>query len=105
MDDRAVCREYPDTIFLAEAFTRPKMMKRLAKVGFQQSYTYFTWRNSKQEITEYITELTGEMSEYYRPNFFVNTPDINPYYLQRAGAPVLSCARPSPPRFRATGDI
>lgn len=80
-----VCDEYPDAIFLAEAFTRPKMMKRLAKVGFQQSYTYFTWRNSKQEIIEYVTELTGDMSEYYRPNFFVNTPDINPYYLQTSG--------------------
>ena len=80
-----VCRDYPDAIFLAEAFTRPKMMKRLAKVGFQQSYTYFTWRNSKQEIIEYVTELNGDMAEYYRPNFFVNTPDINPYYLQTSG--------------------
>lgn len=78
-------REYPDCIFLSEAFTRPKMMKRLAKVGFQQSYTYFTWRNTKQEIVDYVTELSGEMADYYRPNFFVNTPDINPYYLQTSG--------------------
>ncbi len=80
-----VNREDPDVIFLAEAFTRPKMMKRLAKIGFQQSYTYFTWRNSKPEIMSYMQELTGEMADYYRPNFFVNTPDINPYYLQTSG--------------------
>jgi starch synthase (maltosyl-transferring) len=80
-----VNREYPDVIFLAEAFTRPKIMKELAKSGFQQSYTYFTWRNAKWEIIEYMNELTGEMSDYYRPNFFVNTPDINPYYLQTSG--------------------
>ncbi|MCC6983921.1 MAG: DUF3416 domain-containing protein, partial [Bauldia sp.] len=75
----------PEVIFLAEAFTRPKMMKRLAKAGFQQSYTYFTWRNTKAELTEYLTELRGEMGEYYRPNFFANTPDINPFYLQNSG--------------------
>ena len=74
---------FPDTIFLAEAFTRPKMMKRLAKLGYTQSYTYFTWRNTKSEIIEYLTELTQtEAREYYRPNFFANTPDINPPYLQ-----------------------
>gem|GEM_PF-25848 len=78
-------RDDPDVIFLAEAFTRPKMMKQLAKIGFQQSYTYFTWRNSKAEIMAYMTELTGEMADYYRPNFFVNTPDINPFYLQTSG--------------------
>jgi starch synthase (maltosyl-transferring) len=78
-------RACPDVIFLAEAFTRPKMMKKLAKIGFHQSYTYFTWRNEKWEITEYMRELTGEMSEYFRPNFFVNTPDINPFYLQTGG--------------------
>jgi starch synthase (maltosyl-transferring) len=73
-------------IFLSEAFTRPKPMKRLAKLGFTQSYTYFTWRNTKQELTEYLTELTqSEMHEYFRPNFFVNTPDINPVYLQTSG--------------------
>ncbi|GJD54233.1 maltotransferase domain-containing protein [Methylobacterium dankookense] len=78
---------YPDAIFLAEAFTRPKMMKKLAKAGYQQSYTYFTWRNTKQELTEYALELAGEMGEYYRPNFFANTPDINPYFLQTSGRP------------------
>ncbi len=76
---------YPDAIFLAEAFTRPKMMRALAKIGFQQSYTYFTWRNTKTELTAYSTELAGEMGEYYRPNFFVNTPDINPVPLQTSG--------------------
>lgn len=78
-------RDQPDVLFLAEAFTRPKMMRKLAKIGFQQSYTYFTWRNGKQEITDYILELAGDMGEYYRPNFFANTPDINPYYLQSSG--------------------
>jgi starch synthase (maltosyl-transferring) len=82
---REVNDRYPDVIFLAEAFTRPKMMRKLAKVGFQQSYTYFTWRNTKQELIDYSTELAGEMGEYYRPNFFANTPDINPYYLQTSG--------------------
>jgi starch synthase (maltosyl-transferring) len=80
-------RNHPDVIFLAEAFTRPSMMRKLAKIGFQQSYTYFTWRDEKWNITEYIEELQGEMAEYYRPNFFVNTPDINPYYLQTSGRP------------------
>ena len=75
----------PDVIFLAEAFTRPAMMRRLAKAGFQQSYTYFTWRNTKWELQTYIAELAGEMGEYYSPNFFVNTPDINPHYLQTSG--------------------
>jgi starch synthase (maltosyl-transferring) len=79
---------YPDIIFLSEAFTRPKMMKRLAKVGFTQSYSYFTWRNTKQELTDYLTELThSECRHYMRPNFFVNTPDINPYFLQESGRP------------------
>ncbi len=77
---------YADVIFLSEAFTRPKPMKRLAKLGFTQSYTYFTWRNTKEELTEYLTELTQtEMREYFRPNFFVNTPDINPVFLQTSG--------------------
>ena len=77
---------YPDAVFLAEAFTRPKVMYRLAKVGFSQSYTYFTWREAKREMEAYITEL-GEPGprEFFRPHFFVNTPDINPVYLQ--GAP------------------
>lgn len=82
---REVNHTYPDVIFLAEAFTRPKMMRALAKIGFQQSYTYFTWRNTKVELMSYVTELGGEMGEYYRPNFFVNTPDINPVPLQTAG--------------------
>jgi starch synthase (maltosyl-transferring) len=82
---REVNDRHPDVIFLAEAFTRPKVMRKLAKIGFQQSYTYFTWRNTKQELIEYVTELAGEMGEYYRPNFFANTPDINPYYLQTSG--------------------
>jgi starch synthase (maltosyl-transferring) len=76
-----------EVFFLGEEFTRPKMMKKLAKAGFQQSYTYFTWRNTKSEIVSYILELASEMGEYYRPNFFVNTPDINPYYLQTSGRP------------------
>ena len=75
----------PDVIFLAEAFTRPAMMRALGEVGFQQSYTYFTWRNSKQEITDYLGELAGYASAYMRPNFFVNTPDILPEYLQHGG--------------------
>ncbi|MDY0881626.1 maltotransferase domain-containing protein [Dongia soli] len=83
-------RTYPEAIFLAEAFTRPKMMKRLAKVGFAQSYTYFTWRTTKQELTDYLLELTrSEAREYYRPNFFANTPDINPYHLQTGGRPMF----------------
>jgi starch synthase (maltosyl-transferring) len=82
--------KYPDTIFLAEAFTRPKMMKALAKAGFNQSYTYFTWRNSKRELMEYFTELTQtEMSEYFRPNLWPNTPDILPFVLQEGGRPAF----------------
>ncbi|PYR78228.1 MAG: alpha-1,4-glucan--maltose-1-phosphate maltosyltransferase [Acidobacteria bacterium] len=77
---------YPDVIFLAEAFTRPKMMRQLAKAGFTQSYTYFTWRNTKRELQEYLTELTQtQMKEYYRGNFFANTPDILPHILQLGG--------------------
>jgi starch synthase (maltosyl-transferring) len=77
---------YPDTMFLAEAFTKPKMMYRLAKVGFSQSYSYFTWRNEKQELIDYLTELTTtQPKEFFRPNFFVNTPDINPVFLQNSG--------------------
>ncbi len=77
---------YPDTVFLAEAFTRPKLMYRLAKIGFSQSYTYFTWREKKWEFEQYLTELTqGPPAEFFRPHFFVNTPDINPMYLQGAG--------------------
>ena len=80
--------EHPDTVFLAEAFTRPKVMGRLAKVGFNQSYSYFTWRNEKAELQEYMEELRdGPTSRVMRPNFFVNTPDINPVYLQTGGRP------------------
>lgn len=80
--------KHPDTIFLAEAFTRPKVMKRLAKVGFSQSYSYFTWRNTKEELTDYLVELTqSDSREVMRPNFFVNTPDINPRFLQTSGRP------------------
>ncbi len=83
-------KDYPDVIFLSEAFTRPKLMKVLAKVGFTQSYTYFTWRNTKQELTEYLTELTqSEMAEYFRPNFFTNTPDILSPILQTGGRPAF----------------
>ena len=85
-----VREKYPDTIFLSEAFTRPKMMKALAKAGFNQSYTYFTWRNTKHELTEYFTELTQtEMSEYFRPNLWPNTPDILPPVLQEGGRPAF----------------
>ena len=77
---------YPDAIFLSEAFTRPKVMRHLAKLGFSQSYTYFTWRNNKHELTEYFTELTQTaVREYMRPNLFANTPDILPEYLQYGG--------------------
>ncbi|WP_028237943.1 alpha-1,4-glucan--maltose-1-phosphate maltosyltransferase [Stutzerimonas azotifigens] len=75
-----------DVMFLSEAFTRPAMMARLGKVGFNQSYTYFTWRNTKAELTEYLTELNQPpLRDCYRPNFFVNTPDINPFFLQNSG--------------------
>jgi starch synthase (maltosyl-transferring) len=79
----------PDVLFLAEAFTRPAMMRALAKIGFQQSYTYFTWRNSKEELTEYMRELSGEAAAYMRPNFFANTPDILHAYLQHGGPPAF----------------
>ena len=83
-----VRRVYPEAIFLSEAFTRPKVMKRLAKIGFNQSYTYYTWRNTKEELAEYLTELsTEECRHYMRPNFFTNTPDINPIFNQYSGRP------------------
>ncbi len=75
----------PDIVFLSEAFTRPKPMQALGKAGFTQSYTYFTWRNAKAELTAYLTELSQETQDFLRPNFFVNTPDINPLYLQEGG--------------------
>ncbi len=85
-----VQERYPDVIFLSEAFTKPKMMKALAKAGFTQSYTYFTWRNFKQELTDYMVELsTSEMKDYFRPNFFTNTPDILPEILQQGGRPAF----------------
>ena len=79
----------PDVIFLAEAFTRPAIMRQLGKVGFDQSYTYFTWRTEKTEIEEYFTELSHETSDYVRPNFFVNTPDILHAFLQYGGPPAF----------------
>nr|NLI50653.1 alpha-1,4-glucan--maltose-1-phosphate maltosyltransferase [Propionibacterium sp.] len=82
----------PDVLFFAEAFTKPAMMGALGKVGFHMSYTYFTWRNTKQELTEYMLELSRESDAYYRPNFFVNTPDINPFPLQ-SGNPAIFAIR------------
>ncbi|GAB4168945.1 MAG: alpha-1,4-glucan--maltose-1-phosphate maltosyltransferase [Terrimicrobiaceae bacterium] len=88
-----VRRDYPDAVFLSEAFTRPKMMEVLAKAGFTQSYTYFTWRNSRSELEEYLTELTAtERKDFFRPNFFTNTPDILPEFLQNGGRPAF-CIR------------
>jgi starch synthase (maltosyl-transferring) len=85
-----VQREYPDVVFLSEAFTRPKRMQTLARLGFTQSYTYFTWRNTAAELTEYLTELTRPaMADYFRPNFFANTPDILHEFLQRGGRPAF----------------
>ena len=89
----------PDVIFLSEAFTRPAMMAALAKAGFSQSYTYFTWRNTKAELIEYMTELTrSKLPQFFRPNFFANTPDILHEYLQRGGPPGVRGAA------RARGD-
>ncbi len=84
-----VRRTDPDVLFLAEAFTRPAMMHTLAKIGFQQSYTYFTWRNDKAELEEYLRELSGPAADYMRPNFFVNTQDILHAYLQYGGPPAF----------------
>ena len=85
-----VHRDHPDVLFLSEAFTRPKVMKALAKAGFAQSYTYFTWRNFKQELIDYGTELTQtEMKEFFRGNFFTNTHDILPFILQEGGRPAF----------------
>jgi starch synthase (maltosyl-transferring) len=79
----------PDVLFLAEAFTRPAMMRALGKIGFHQSYTYFTWRNGVWELTEYLRELSAETAPYMRPNFFTNTPDILNAYLQHGGLPAF----------------
>jgi starch synthase (maltosyl-transferring) len=85
-----VKRDYPDVIFLSEAFTRPKVMYRLAKLGFTQSYTYFAWRNTKWEITQYFSELTQtQVREFFRPNLWLNTPDILTEYLQMGGRPAF----------------
>ena len=84
--------ESPDVIFLAEAFTRPAMMHSLGKAGFHQSYTYFTWRTSKFELTEYGREVAHTTSAFFRPNFWVNTPDINPFHLQ-SGNPAMFALR------------
>ncbi len=90
---REIQSRHPDVIFLAEAFTRPKLMKGLAKLGFTQSYTYFTWRTAKWELEEYLRELTGYPErDFYRPNFFVSTPDILPFHLQ-SGEPWIFKAR------------
>ena len=87
---REVKNRHPEVVFLSEAFTRPKMMRALAKVGFSQSYTYFTWRNTKAELIEYLTELMQFPNrEYFRPNFFTNTPDILPVFLQNGGRPAF----------------
>jgi starch synthase (maltosyl-transferring) len=82
-------RTDPDVLFLAEAFTRPAMMAALAQAGFHQSYTYFTWRNGKEELTDYLEELSGPAAAYMRPNFFANTPDILTEYLQHGGPPAF----------------
>ncbi len=82
-------RTDPDVVFLAEAFTRPAMMSTLGQIGFQQSYTYFTWRTGKAELTDYMRELSGEKAAWMRPNFFVNTPDILHAYLQHGGRPAF----------------
>jgi starch synthase (maltosyl-transferring) len=87
---KEVKKDYPEVIFLSEAFTRPKVMYRLAKTGFTQSYTYFTWRNTKKELIEYVTELTQtEVRQFLRPNFWPNTPDILPEHLQYGGRPAF----------------
>ncbi len=83
-------RTDPDVLFLAEAFTRPAMLRTLAAIGFHQSYTYFTWRNDKRELTDYLVELSTETAHYLRPNFFVNTPDILHAYLQDGGPPAFA---------------
>src|SRR5262249_22829334 len=83
-------REHPELIFLSEAFTRPRIMHRLAKLGFTQSYTYFAWRNTKAELVEYFTELSSDPSrEYFRPNVWPNTPDILHATLQHGGPPAF----------------
>ena len=82
-------RAHPEVVFLAEAFTRPALMHTLGKIGFQQSYTYFTWRNTKQELEQYLTEVSQHTPDFFRPNFWVNTPDILTEYLQFGGRPAF----------------
>jgi starch synthase (maltosyl-transferring) len=89
---KTIHQESPDVIFLAEAFTKPSMMHALGKAGFHQSYTYFTWRTSKQELTEYANEVAHHTSAFFRPNFWVNTPDILPFHLQ-SGNPAIFAIR------------
>ena len=89
---RTIHQESPDVVFLAEAFTKPSMMHALGKAGFHQSYTYFTWRTSKQELTEYANEVAHHTSAFFRPNFWVNTPDILPFHLQ-SGNPAIFAIR------------
>jgi starch synthase (maltosyl-transferring) len=89
---KTIHAEHPDVIFLAEAFTKPSMMHALGKAGFHQSYTYFTWRTSKQELTDYATEVSQQTSAFFRPNFWVNTPDILPFHLQ-SGNPAIFAIR------------
>ena len=86
---QTVRAEHPDVVFLAEAFTSPGRMYALAKAGFSQSYTYFTWKNSVHELAEYVTELAGPVADFFRPNFFANTPDILHAYLQTGGRPAF----------------
>ena len=85
-----VARDHPDVIFLAEAFTRPAMMHTLAKIGFHQSYTYFTWRNTKKELAEYLTEVSGEAAAYMRPSFWPTTHDILTPFMQHGGPPAFA---------------
>ena len=90
MADCEVKHEHPEVIFLSEAFTRPRVMYQLAKVGFTQSYTYFTWRNTSQELTEYFHRTDADrVAEFLRPNLWPNTPDILPEYLQYGGRPAF----------------
>ena len=89
---KTIHAESPNVIFLAEAFTKPSMMHALGKAGFHQSYTYFTWRTSKQELTDYANEVAHQTSAFFRPNFWVNTPDILPFHLQ-SGNPAIFAIR------------
>jgi starch synthase (maltosyl-transferring) len=89
--------EHPDVIFLAEAFTRPAPLQALAQAGFQQSYSYFTWRNTKAELEEFLHWVSHDTADFMRPNLFVNTPDILTEYLQYGGRPAYKIRQPWPP--------